>query len=793
LRAWIETEHPSWEQIVGKYVEAARGLEAAHEADVIHRDFKPDNIMLSSDGSVRVVDFGLAREDVPPDVLQDSEIDVEGALTRTGALVGTPAYMAPEQFEGGTIDARTDQFSLCVGLWEALYGERPFPGKTVAAVRQAVLGGARPRPRDDAGIPRFVGHALTRGLARRPIERWQSIRSLCEALVRPPRRLRKRIMVPALGLGLAAAVWGAGHIDHEQARAQCTDAAAAKAAEMWSDRDRASVRDGMLGTGVSYAESTVDATLPLLDAYGEAWRDTDEQACLATELDGSWSQGDRERASWCLDQRSQAFRALIDQLERGALIDDAVRVASRLPPIDNCGDQALLQRLPPPPAEADRAALAAVRHELAEVDVLGWMPDQHPRALQLAFDAAKRAGSLGAPAVRAHALNLAGELQLELARYEDAENTLEDAYFAALRAHDYYVAWWVCSDMVELVGDRLGRPGEGHRWARLGQVALEELGLDQHPLQRSRQLSDEARLLGVEGRYDEAIELKQQALALTEQRLGADHPNLAYILHNLGNELGRVGRYTEALAMFDRALRLDETTFGPDHPSLATLLSSYAQTHAHLGHNEEAEAMFQRATTLLETHRGPDHPYLAYTLNDHATLLSSMGQHERALQLHERALRIKEATLGPRHRFVASSLSNMAVDHHAMGNSVHATELGRRALEITEEAFGAEHPRVVLALVNLTAYQHAAGEATQARATAERALALATRHDFVAGTDPEGWFEFAKVVYDLDVDRPRAVAEAQRAADALREAGAGQADALAEVERWLAEHRDEAP
>ena len=157
---------------VDAIVAAAQGLLAVHEAGLVHRDVKPDNIMRSDDGRVRVMDFGLARGNLESQ--QSSEIDTRPApragatLTRTGTLAGTPAYMPPEQHLGLPLDARSDQFALCVSLWELLYGERPFAGTNLAALAYNVTrGNRRPAPAD-VGVPAWIRRAIERGSPSSP-------------------------------------------------------------------------------------------------------------------------------------------------------------------------------------------------------------------------------------------------------------------------------------------------------------------------------------------------------------------------------------------------------------------------------------------------------------------------------------------------------------------------------------------------------------------------------------------------------------------------------------------------
>src|SRR5262252_5109157 len=162
LASWLAAAPRGWREIRDVFIRAGRGLAAAHDAGLVHRDFKPQNVMVGREGTVRVMDFGLAREAdqlggevVPePGVLSEGALTAQSiALTRTGSLLGTPLYMAPEQFLRAATDARTDQFSFCVALYEALFGERPFASETMPARIQAVVAGRVREPPQKAKVP----------------------------------------------------------------------------------------------------------------------------------------------------------------------------------------------------------------------------------------------------------------------------------------------------------------------------------------------------------------------------------------------------------------------------------------------------------------------------------------------------------------------------------------------------------------------------------------------------------------------------------------------------------------
>ncbi|MBX7080635.1 MAG: serine/threonine protein kinase [Nannocystaceae bacterium] len=192
LETWLSREHRSWSEIVGVFAEAGRGLAAVHAAGLVHRDFKPGNVIVRKDGAVQVLDFGLAAPlgDVAerdPDAALDRraspDLDALAAtLTTTGAFMGTPAYMAPEQFMMLPTDGRTDQFSLCVALYEAIYGHRPFKGRDLAQLMAATLEGLGGLPAELPGVPLSVRQIIARGLAKAPEDRFASMDALVAAL-----------------------------------------------------------------------------------------------------------------------------------------------------------------------------------------------------------------------------------------------------------------------------------------------------------------------------------------------------------------------------------------------------------------------------------------------------------------------------------------------------------------------------------------------------------------------------------------------------------------------------------
>jgi serine/threonine protein kinase len=240
LSYWLHALPRTWREVVRVFIAAGRGLQHAHEANLVHRDFKPENVMVRVDGEVRVMDFGLVRrvdllDDTPmresmppgPPSLGDNwklsatanlaqppsgrrasgrQPHPEAKLTRSGLLIGTPAYMAPEQFSGDHTDARSDQFSFCVALYEGLFGVPPFSGPTIIALATAVLTGSVRPPPEPSEVPVIILQALLRGLSVAPADRYPSMNELLADLgqhAAPASRKAGRIVTLASAADLA--------------------------------------------------------------------------------------------------------------------------------------------------------------------------------------------------------------------------------------------------------------------------------------------------------------------------------------------------------------------------------------------------------------------------------------------------------------------------------------------------------------------------------------------------------------------------------------------------------------
>ena len=239
--------------------------------------------------------------------------DPHGVHTLTDVVLGTPAYMAPEQHLGERADARADQYAWCVALWEALVGHRPFEGEP-AAMAAAKLVGPPTVPRS---VPRWLARVLSRGLAVDADRRFASMDALRAAVEKGLARGNAWIVT---GVVITVALCTAGaelwrRAERAQAEAAC-GVLGAEIGEVWNEGARADVRAALLATGVSHAATTADKLMPWLDAHAQAWQASRTEACLDATVREQWNDDTMERAQWCFEDRRMEFAALVEELQR---------------------------------------------------------------------------------------------------------------------------------------------------------------------------------------------------------------------------------------------------------------------------------------------------------------------------------------------------------------------------------------------------------------------------------------------------------------------------------------------
>ena len=695
---WLAAQPRSWQEVLRVFRAAGRGLTAAHEKGLVHRDFKPDNVMVGRDGEVRVMDFGLARqvadkpapEGTPParrapvviaehgpssgnDDDQMTTILLNGPpsgpptpapgtesqpgsgmfevqLTRTGAMMGTPAYMAPEQFLGTATDARTDQFSFCVALYEALYGERPFSGNTMFALTTAVVQGQVKEAPQSSKVPLWVRKVLLRGLRAPADERYPSMHDLIDALGKNPNAARMRFLAVAAVVLVPVALTVGVHQSLANHKSIC-GAGPARLAGVWDltatgepePARQAAIHSAFLHTGKSYANEVYATVNRILSGYSQSWAKMYREACEATNARGEQSAEVLDLRMTCLQERLGGLRALTDVFSdaNGQVVENAVSAANNLGSLDRCADVPLLRSVVRPPEDPKtRARVAELRQQLAGVKAL-YDSGRYHEGLKDAPGRIDEVRALGYQPLIAETLFAMGMMYSKSNDVPAAERALVDSYLAADASRDDEVRAEDATNLVWVVGYQEGRYADAQRWAKYADAILQRLG--GHVLLQAWLANNLGGLFEIRGEREAALRMQQQGLALKERALGRDHPDVGISEGNLAVVLTMLGRNQEALEHVDRSIEILENGLGAGHPDLATQLNNRGEILNALGRSRDARASFEKARIIWERELGLDNRNLAYALTGIGASYLSEGDASNAIVPLERAFKIREA------------------------------------------------------------------------------------------------------------------------------------------------------
>ena len=481
---------PSLDQVLAVFEQAAAGLAAVHEAGFIHRDFKPANVMIDGRGRVAVMDFGLARIYDPKSASEfedtassSSSLDLDSsrllatALTVDGVVMGTPAYMAPEQHTGGEADARSDQFSLCATLYEALLGRRPFRGRSIKELAQQKYGARLDFGGGRLRLPRSLRALLRRGLHPEPSRRFPDMRALRAALAQLRRPTRSRRLAWAAAGVLV--VGGTGWVGLSYAGPSTCKAGAEQVAEVWNDGARARLRRAFEATGRSYANDAATRATERLDAYARDWSASYRQACEASAGDVAALDLRME----CLNKARASMAATVGLLFEAdpTGVQHAVAQVTGLPTLARCDDVAALQADVPLPT--DPAAVAAIEQIASTLE--------SAYALERAghyAEGRERAGqALASAQAQEHEPSIArarirvASLDLDLGDLEAARRGLTEAALLAAGVGDHPAAADAATRLVYVYAEALGQPDEALPWARHAGASLLRMPPDPWP------------------------------------------------------------------------------------------------------------------------------------------------------------------------------------------------------------------------------------------------------------------------------------------------------------------------
>ncbi len=788
LRAWLEEAHDR-NDVLDLFLQAARGLAAAHTAALVHRDFKPDNVLLGRlpDGRVRamVADFGLVR--VGLDTLESPEPEAidppvtssaSGRLTTTGMVMGTPAYMAPEQFRGTAVDAKSDQFAFCIALFEALYGERPFAGDNARALGIAVMHGERAPVPSGRGVPAAIARVIERGLAIDPAARHESMDALVDALVRARRGRRMGFVAAAIVPAILGAAWLLVPAD-EAAASPCADIDA-PLRERWSDADRRTLVDAFAATDLSYARESADATTRSLDAWAQEWSAARLDACEATAVRNEQSAALLDRRMACLGRSLAGFSAAVEILLAAdrAVVERATAVAQNLPDLRPCSDSASLLAPIAAPDPSQRVAVDELRAQTDRARAAARLGGSAGQCTALA-ELSARAAELAYVPLQAEVELARGSCELD-ASMPTVRDTFERALLLAIEAHDGATASDAARLVAFVVGYRDGNHADGRRYLRLARALAGDAIV---PRSQARLALVEAQIELAAGDPKAARGHIDRARDLGTTAFGERSGWMSSLENTAGAIELRAGNYAAALNSFERAVELSEHVHGPHHPDLALPLNNLALAYERQARYTEAIATLERTQEVLAGAYGGDHPIVGQILHNLGGVYLLSGDAKTAIGFLEQAIAVIDAALGPEHATSVGAWSMLGDALRERGRLPEARAALERALSVRERLNGPDHPDVALVLLAIARLELAEENLAAAGTVIERALALVEGHEI----DPEdrgGMVELQARVLVATDRHAEGLARAGEAERLYETAGPNAARRLAALRSW---------
>jgi len=639
LREWLREAPRTWVEIIEVLARVAHGLAALHDKGVVHRDVKPDNVIIERTGRVKLVDLGIALvSEITATTVPEGR--PQGGK---GEIAGTYNYMAPEQLRGEGVDGRSDQYGYCVMMHEALYGVLPHRRGTRKVRRQRSGGQGVARGR----IPKAIDRVLEQGMRQESAERFESMTALAARLEAIVRWRRWGVPGVAAAVVLVAAtsalVWALRPEESEPCGRPQTGA------ELWSPERREAVQQAFLGSDAPAAGLAFTTVDTMLTGYAEALDAEHAQACAALvdrKLDASVAHA---RLS-CLARSQGVLAEVVEQLGTASAeeVSQAPERLGRLPVLAEC-------TTPSGAAEACDIEATVPGHEAAVRDIGIKLQAAEARIMMGRYDdglaLAKAAVELAAPealaGMRARAWLVHGRLGYEGQQLDVALASLEEALSTSERQACDGVAAEALTLMAKVRAmQREGDADEALRWSQQALDKLERLGdegLRRADALNSRGLVLERRL----ARYEDADALYREAAELRERYLPASALALSDTLLNRGSVLSEIERLDEAIAVIERALTLRIETLGADHPGLFKLYINLGNLRFMRGEVEASEVAYRRAIELASAGLGPRHLEIALLRVRMAAVLDRRREFDRALEEGRQAVAIFEGELEP--------------------------------------------------------------------------------------------------------------------------------------------------
>lgn len=664
LEDWMKREH-HWRTVVSCFRDAARGLVAAHEAGLVHRDFKPANVMLGKDERVRVFDFGLVR----------ATVNSEGMNSTLGRnrVIGTPAYMSPEQMAGEAADERADQFSFCVSLYEALAGRRPFFGGDLLAIHAAIEAGCVDELKS---VPRWLWDVVRKGLQRQAYARHPSMAALLELLEEGLGRRRRFSIAAVAGVCMVGAVVATGGLwSQSPSERTCSDDEL-ELGEAWGQARQDAVHLSLLATQTPYAEDTWQRTKNNLDRYAEHWEYQSRASCIEVNK-GAQNSAMRVQRSDCLAQARVEFDVLTKELQ-GASEDIVLRasiLSGELAGLDRCSKSIGA----PPTNLAKRQSLQGLWPEMKQLEILvatGKVETAAALAEELLpLAQGHRPSEARLWALRAAALDATGQAEAAVRAYEKA-------MYSATSGRDDELAAHATGQIYRYYTTQVLDPKESERWKQLAEAATERAASA-----RVRGAWDG--ILGQAaleaGHYVQAVAYFQGGLEKFNAIDPPDERRIAAMSEQLGQAYLLAEDPGHAVAAFRDAAAHWQELVGSKHPDMALAQGWLAIAVALQGDAAEARELGEAAmATIVACYENSD-PRIAPMLRLQAKRMAASGDSVGAIRTLLEALQLKRDGI---------TLLDLAKIEALNGQHVSALALGREAMNVLEETTTREASRL---------------------------------------------------------------------------------------------------
>lgn len=684
LKGWLAEQPRAPAEVLAMFVLAGRGLEAAHAAGVIHRDFKPSNVLMSDDGRVRVSDFGLAVVGTPE---LGAVATAASATTRSSTpLAGTPRYMSPEQLEGVNADAASDQFAFCVSLYEAIYGEHPFDAPADASFEELRTRMSRlPKPPVRSRLGARLSPILQRGLAVDPAQRWSSMRELLAALEAARGMPGKRWLVAGAIAIAVAAVALVGWREATSPERACRSAAGAMETT-WNPRTRDALAAEFAKAGAMGSEAW-KLVAPALDAWAARWRSVRIEQCEA-DRNGTRPTPALTARRECLDRGLGELRGLVDAFGKPdeTVVKYATRAAHALRPPESClSAMTPVAELAAPPR--DPAAVSQTRARIDRAASLRLVGKLHP-AVEEAKAAAEEAKRIGwAP--------LTTDAQLELGR------ALVDTNQAAAATDAIYLALWsaeaVRDDMarvqaaigLSVVSIAASEYNHAARWIRTARAIAAHLPADTALDIRLRY--HEMRVAAWKNDFKQCVQLGEENLRIAETAK-IDSADVNTTMISLARCYSSLEQGDKAVAYLERVLPLTKKLNGYYDQQTASTLTELGVQARRAGDPDKALRYYREALAVREHLAGPEDPDCAAVHNNVANVYRDLGRYDEARASLKRALDIFQKAYGPSSPAVAAAISGMGRIAMAEGKPAAAEPLFRQAVAIMRKKREPGHP-----------------------------------------------------------------------------------------------------